>query len=294
MKKFLVGSAASAAGIGIAGAGAAAYVNRMVQGRATGDLEGFLGRNSSDPVSPVIFIGDSIVRGRASVDFVDKLRPEFPHLELVNGGVNGDMAYDARERLVNVISGDPVGVVVLIGTNDVRATLGDAQSNEVARRTQHHPEPPSLGFFSANLRGILEDLKTATHAAIAVCSLPPLGEDLDSDANRRINEYNVVIADLAQFVGVTYLGLHEALSSWLREHQTEAGRDYPGTWRVSASSLTQRFLVGRSFDQIAERNGFQLTPDGMHLNTEGAQLAADVIGTFLGSITPDTASAPEE
>ena len=293
MKKILVGSAASAAGLGLAGAGAAAYVNRMVQGRATGDLQGFLDRNSSDPVDPVVFLGDSIVRGRASVDFVDLLRPKFPNLELINGGENGDLSYDTRERLVHVVSTDPVGVVIMIGTNDARAMLME-NSNEVARRTQNHPQPPSLAFFSENLQRILDDLSTHTHAAIGVCSLPPLGEKIESEANLQIRQFNNVISDLTAHADATYIPVYEALLERLHTTEGLQGRDFQGSWRFSASSLTQHFLIGRSFDQIASRNGYALTPDGMHLNSTAAEIVAEAVEKFLATITPHSAAAPEE
>lgn len=293
MKKILVGSAASAAGLGLVGAGAAAYVNRMVQGRATGDLEGFIERNSSDPVDPVVFLGDSIVRGRASVDFVDLLRPQFPNLELVNGGVNGDMSYDLSERLDQAVETDPVGIVIMIGTNDARAILLE-HSNEIARRTQNHPQPPSLAFFSANLQRILDQLKTRTQAAIGVCSLPPLGEKVESEANLTIRQFNSVISDLSAHASASYIPVYESLIEQLVTTEGFQGKDFQGNWRFSASSLTQHFLIGRSFDQIATRNDYALTPDGMHLNTAGAHVVAETIGKFLTTITPRSAAAPEE
>ena len=119
---MLVGGAGIAAGLGLASAGAAAYVAKMVQGRATGDIDGFLDRKDAEPGDVVVCLGASIVRGRASVDFVEILRSRLPQLEFVNGGVNGDTADDILQRLDPVIACPPKAIVILIGTSDAPAT----------------------------------------------------------------------------------------------------------------------------------------------------------------------------
>ena len=114
VKKMLVGGAGVAAGLGLASAGAAAYVAKMVQGRATGDIDGFLDRKDSDIGDVVVCLGASIVRGRASVDFVEMLRARLPQLEFVNGGVNSDTADDILQRLDSVIACHPKAIVILV------------------------------------------------------------------------------------------------------------------------------------------------------------------------------------
>ncbi len=280
MKGILIGSAASAAGVTLAGAGAAAYVNRMVQGRATGDIEGFLDRADPDPGEVVVMLGDSLVRGRAGVDVVQLLRESSPTFTWVNGGVQGDTSFDLSERLVPVVGCHPNKIVILIGSNDVRVTL-DPETGETQRKLKELPERPSVELFSVYLERTITELQKHSHAQVAVCSLPPLGQDLESSTNQRIREFNEAIGSVVAETGATYLPVYERFSDVLITRDEAASHPYSGNWRVAARSLTAHYLVGRSFDQIAERAGLELSPDTMHFNTEAAQIVADLVEGFV-------------
>lgn len=280
MKGILIGSAASAAGVTLAGAGAAAYVNRMVQGRATGDIEGCLDRADPDPGEVVVLLGDSLIRGRAGVDVVQLLRDLQPGTTWVNGGTQGDTSFDLSERLVPVVGCRPNKVVIMIGTNDVRATL-DPSSGETRRKVKELPEAPSIELFATNLKRIVTDLQKHVGAHVALCSLPPLGQDLESTANELIRDFNAVIATVSDATTATYLPVYERFSEVLLARGVAATPPYSGNWRIAVRSLTAHYLVGSGFDQIAERNGLALSPDTVHFNTEAAEIVAGLIEGFV-------------
>ncbi|MFT6564056.1 MAG: lysophospholipase L1-like esterase [Actinomycetes bacterium] len=280
MKGILIGSAASAAGVTLAGAGAAAYVNRMVQGRVTGDIEGFIDRADPDPGDVVVLIGDSLIRGRAGVDVVELLRGTQPSMSWVNGGVQGDTSFDLSERLVPVLGCHPNKVIIMIGTNDVRTTL-DPTSGETRRKIKELPETPTVELFGVYLEQTVSELQRNTAAVVALCSLPPLGQDLTSATNERIREFNETIAAVARATGATYLPVYERFSDVLVARGVAATHPYSANWRIAARSLTTHYLVGRSFDQIAKRDGLQLSPDTVHFNTEAAEIVAGLIDTFV-------------
>ncbi|MBP7586229.1 MAG: hypothetical protein KBA61_19455, partial [Spirochaetes bacterium] len=49
-------------------------------------------------------------------------------------------------------------------------------------------------------------------------------------------------------------------------------------------ALVKRFLLGKSFDDISRDNGFSVLTDLLHLNSTGAETAADLVADFvLGS-----------
>lgn len=281
MKGILIGSAASAAGVTLAGAGAAAYVNRMVQGRVTGDIEGFIDRADPDPGDVVVLIGDSLIRGRAGVDVVELLRDtQTTNMSWVNGGVQGDTSFDLSERLLPVLGCRPNKVVIMIGTTDVRTTL-DPTSGEARRKLKELPEAPTAELFGLYLERIVSELQRNTAALVALCSLPPLGQDLTSSANERIREFNETIEDVAKTTGATYLPVYERFVDVLVARGVAATHPYSANWRIAARSLTTHYLVGRSFDQIAKRDGLQLSPDTVHFNTEAAEIVAGLIDTFV-------------
>jgi acyl-CoA thioesterase-1 len=280
VKGILIGSAASAAGVTLAGAGAAAYVNRMVQGRATGDIEGCLDRADPNPGEVVVLLGDSLIRGRAGVDVVQLLRELQPAITWVNGGTQGDTSFDLSERLVPVVGCRPNKVVIMIGTNDVRATL-DPTSGETRRKVKELPEAPSVELFGTYLGRIITELQKHADAEVALCSLPPLGQDLESTANELIREFNQVIEAVSGATGATYLPVYERFSALLVDRGVATTHPYSGNWRIAARSLTAHYLVGSGFDQIAERNDLELSPDTVHFNTEAAEIVATLIEGFV-------------
>lgn len=42
-------------------------------------------------------------------------------------------------------------------------------------------------------------------------------------------------------------------------------------------------ILGRSFDQIAQSNGWEFHIDGIHLNTRGGRILTEVVQQFLDS-----------
>ena len=70
----------------------------------------------SHDVGSVVFVGDSIVAGWKD------LAAAFPEHKVANRGLNGDRTVDVLNRLeTDVLSLRPVGVVLLIGTNDLNS-----------------------------------------------------------------------------------------------------------------------------------------------------------------------------
>lgn len=270
-------------GAGIVGAAVLVRAVRGVQAPATGDVASFLalpeGERTARPV--VACLGASIVRGRASVDFVRMLREDHLDMAFVNGGVNGRVAWELLRDMDEVMACDPAYAIILVGTNDVQASLSD-KDRAAARHSKGLPRDPSPEWFGECLGEIIDRLHgTGTH--VAVCSLPPLGQDLDSPVNDAVREFNAVIRDVAPAHDATYLPVHEAMAGVIVGAGAEAGPAYTGSWRPGLESLVGHFALGRSYDDIAERAGFMLSPDGVHLDTAGARIVANLASGFLRS-----------
>jgi lysophospholipase L1-like esterase len=270
-------------GAGLMGAAVLAKTVRDVQGPAAGDIDSFLSLPEEERTRrPVVAcIGASIVRGRASVDFVRMLRQQHLDLAFVNGGVNGRVAWELLQDMNRVVACDPAYAVILIGTNDVQATLSE-ENRDMTRRSKGLPQNPSPQWFGECLQAIVNRLHAAgTH--VAVCSLPPLGQDLDSSANDAVREFNAVIREVVDATGATYLPVHERMAEVIVATGRETGPAYTGSWRPGLGSLLGHFTLGRSYDDIAQRAGFLLSPDGVHLDTAGARIVANLADGFLRS-----------
>jgi hypothetical protein len=103
--------------------------------------------------------------------------------------VGGDLAYNALQRLPDVMASCPNKVLVLIGGNDDVMALVSSKAQTFFRVSKRLPRDPSPEWFSENLQVIVRRRRTETSATIGLCSLPPIGED-PASANRFQSELN--------------------------------------------------------------------------------------------------------
>ena len=117
---------------------------------------------------------------------------------------------------------------------------------------------------------------------MALLSIPPIGEEPESEAFRRTAEFSAIIKEVAREKGVVYLPLHEKLAERIREAGLRPKVLYDnGAEAPMYIALVKRFLMGKSFDDISRDNGFAVLTDLLHLNSAGAETAAELIGEFI-------------
>ena len=232
----------------------------------------------------VVCLGASMVRGQVSYNFVSLLDQRMAEdgFQFINAGVAGDQAYNVLMRLESVIKYQPDFVIILVGTNDVTATLNPTLAR-ISRLTRRFPHPPSAEFYKYNMLRIINMLKERTSAKIALVSLPVLGEDLESTPNQRIKDYNALLKEIADEKQVSYLPVYKRQEEYLREVQQGSGRPYKGGAMLSIKALARHYLLRQSFDEISRKHRFLLVTDGIHMNSRGATFIADEIESFLRS-----------
>ena len=232
----------------------------------------------------VVCLGASIVSGQVSYNFVNLLEQRLAEdgFQFIKAGSAGDQAYNVLMRLNSVIDYQPDFVIILVGTNDVTATLSPALAR-ISRLTRKFPHPPSAEFYKYNMLRIINMLKEKTSAKIALVSLPVLGEDLESTPNQRIKDYNALLKEIANNKQVSYLPVYERQEEYLREVQHDGGRPYENGSMLSIKALARHFLLRQSFDEISRKHHFALLTDGIHMNSRGAAFIADEIEAFLRS-----------
>jgi lysophospholipase L1-like esterase len=238
------------------------------------------------PPGTVACFGASLTAGTVSFNYLDLLeaRPALAGFRFVNHGVNGDLAWSGLQRLDPLIGEQPDAVPVLLGTNDVNATLSE-------RNLRHYqefyriPAVPTLEWYEENMRAIVARLQNETEARIALISLAVIGEDLEHEANLRVARYNAVQHRIATETGVAYLPLFERMVDYLHEHEADRAALPPRlVYRdglVNIANATALHAAGMSWDEISRRNGLLLTTDCLHLNSVGAGLVADLVEAWL-------------
>ena len=234
----------------------------------------------------VVCFGASLTAGTVSFNYLDLLgaRPSLAGFQFVNHGVNGDLAWNGLERLDRVITEKPDFVSILIGTNDVNATM--SERNRVRYRSFNHlPADPTLPWYEENLRAIVARLKQETSARLALLSLAIIGEDLEHGANRKIDLYNEVVARIATEEKLDYLPLHERMVAYLRDHEADRAQLPPRLeYRDGLTNVGNAVALhasGLSWDEVSRRNGLLLTTDCLHLNSVSAGMIADLIEGWL-------------
>lgn len=242
--------------------------------------------DASHPDAPrrplAVCAGDSITRGSVSSNYVDLLATRLPEWDFCNAGVNAELAYNLAQRLDDIAALDPDAVTVLVGTNDVYSTFG-LRASLGYMAAKRLPEQPSAQFYRENLTAIVRRLKRETRARIALFSLPPIGEDPGHYAYLRAEEYSRIVAEVAQAEGVGYLPLHERICAYIESlpcgrEKSLGFRDF-GRAQLRAGRM-QRYL-GKSLDEISAANRFHILVDGIHLNSHGAAIAAELAESFL-------------
>jgi lysophospholipase L1-like esterase len=245
------------------------------------------GNDKQRPV--LVLLGDSITHGRIGVNYADMVADQLEsrNLEIVNAGINSELAWNALQRLNEVIDCDPDIVTVLIGTNDANATM----SKDIMRgyiKSMKLPREPSSEWYRSSLTSIVEDLKIKTKAKIALLSIPTIGEDTNDPAFVRSSDYSLIVKEVAEETDSTYLPLHEEMIEYL--HKTHGSAKYPyEKYKIGIiKGIISRYLFRRSWDDIARGSGFTLHVDYLHLNTAGARMVADLISDFIRSTLPGT------
>ena len=231
----------------------------------------------------VVCVGDSITHGRVSHNYVDMTAGKLSDrgFIVVNAGVNSELAYNVLSRIDEIIRCKPDYVTILIGTNDANSSLSQ-ENTARAVKNMKLPRTPDRDWFAENLAGICRRLKAETTARIALLSIPPIGEALQSPPLAASIEYSAVIRDIARREGCAYLPLNEKMISYLEENHSPSPHSYSELQSLMYTGIFKRFIFGSSFDTIAEDNGFLLLTDFLHLNGRAAGMVAEMIIEFIG------------
>ncbi|MCG5217027.1 GDSL-type esterase/lipase family protein [Streptosporangium soli] len=211
----------------------------------------------------VVAAGASMTQGALGANWVAALRarPDFHGYEFVNAGINGSTTADLRQRVdTDIVACQPAAVTILIGTNDVRNGV-------------------PLEQYRANLHTIVDQIKARTTARIALLSLPPLGEDLNTEINHRLSAYNAAIQETATRAKIDYLPLHERVVEDLR--RTGGRTPYDFSFPLALAVAARHYLLGRSWDEIAQAGGRELLVDHVHLSDRGGKIVEDLVSQWL-------------
>lgn len=144
----------------------------------------------------IVFYGDSITAGYNVKEFFDEYH-------VVNSGINGNITQDLIDRIeTDLYDYNPSTVIILIGTNDIRANISDEEIID-------------------NIKDIINDIrKNRKNARIYIQSIYPINRDVDKEYwkdvnseynNKHIIKLNKLIKNLCKEENITYIDVYSKL-----------------------------------------------------------------------------------
>ncbi|AIO18397.1 GDSL-like Lipase/Acylhydrolase [Candidatus Izimaplasma bacterium HR1] len=225
----------------------------------------------------VAFLGDSITKGVPKVSYFEMLLQDLDSYELTNYGKGGDTVDSLLKRIKKIKHLEEYDLVfVFIGVNDVYSKIN--RKHEVMKALRRQYWSKDNVEFRALYYDLIKYLDTKCRKVVII---PPLlfGENLKSKWNEELKEYIEVIKDiLKEYPHIDYLDVYSAFVEYLKDKEVV---DYiPES--LFRTGMDAAVLVNNQLaDQESDERGLHLTLDGVHLNSKGAKLTADIIADYI-------------
>lgn len=235
----------------------------------------------------VVVLGDSLTHGTMSHNWLVDLQAELgENAALINMGTNGDVAWNALQKVGRVADCRPDIVAIFIGGNDVLATLSPTWHDHFIRN-KGVCEPLTADRYRHNLEQIIIRLQSQTTAQLLLCTLTLYGEDLNSAPNRKMAAYSQIVTETGEKFGLPVLPVDQILRTNLTMRQNGGAKIRPLTAdyhryrrRIKLCLIRYHFFI-QTWDRVSQANGFQLLTDGVHLNAQAADLIRQAFGRWL-------------
>jgi len=250
-------------------------------------MKSFYTEHNSSTITRIACFGDSLTKGNVSYNWVAKLAVKYKahNWEFKNFGVNGDLAFNALARIEKVLNYKAHIVFVLLGTNDINAHSNDAALKRYIKRNKL-PKVPDKAFYIACMESIITKIKAHTTSQIVLITIPTIGEKLQSDANKRVADYNKALKQLANKHKLTVLDLHEQMLLCLNKaHQKSTCTINPKNqlYKIGEAAF-KHYIFQQSWDTISRANGLLLTTDTIHFNQKSGEMLMSLIEDYLTTI----------
>lgn len=258
------------------------YVSKIISTLPVGRAEDYLNKQSQSNNKIVACIGDSLTHGNVGQSWVDYLRLEFKDTIFLNEGINANTSWQVLQRLEPILECKPDVIILMIGTNDALGSF-DVNSGLRYKRNNKLPEVPSFDKYKEYLPKIIERLSVSSK--VAICTLPPIGENKESKVNQHVNQFNDFIKIVAKEKNINLLQVSDSLWSDIDSRTYPSEIDYnpksiPLLRRIFGG-IFHHYLFKKSWNDIAESKGQWILFDQIHLNERGANIVFNLVKSFI-------------
>ena len=258
------------------------YVSKIISTLPVGRAEDYLNKQSQSNNKIVACIGDSLTHGNVGQSWVDYLRLEFKDTIFLNEGINANTSWQVLQRLEPILECKPDVIILMIGTNDALGSF-DVNSGLRYKRNNKLPEVPTFDKYKEYLPKIIERLSVSSK--VAICTLPPIGENKESKVNQHVNQFNDFIKIVAKEKNINLLQVSDSLWSDIDSRTYPSEIDYnpksiPLLRRIFGG-IFHHYLFKKSWNDIAEAKGQWILFDQIHLNERGANIVFNLVKSFI-------------
>ena len=261
------------------------YVSSIISSPPKGRSEELLLHNTPKAGRIVTCIGDSLTHGNIGDCWVENLRREYPKDTFLNEGINGDVVWQVQQRMKPILDCKPDIVLLMIGTNDAMASF-DNDSGKRYKRNNKLPEVPTFKSYQKLLPELIDSLSDISN--IALCTIPPIGENKDSAVNNHVKKYNEFIELTAKNKNTTLLPVSRLLWDDLSIRTYPSKSDYdPSSLPIIRriyGGIVHHYIFKRSWDDVAKSKGQWLLFDQIHLGERGAKIVFNIAKKYISSI----------
>lgn len=222
--------------------------------------------------------GDSITEGIPGVSYVKYLGKEF-----LNYGKGGDTTLGLYNRLKNFLNSQTVeNIIIEIGTNDILLPFLYNYSPEwqkTVKKIIASGRIPSKNIeeFEKNYKNLLELLVDKN---VLIINIPCIGEDLNNELNKKVDEYNKIIHKLCKDYPFKLVDFN----SWQKSQLKTNSNKYFISKKPFKMVLDSIFVRSPKISNIvSKKRNLVTTIDGVHLNDNSARKLAELIKEKISS-----------
>jgi lysophospholipase L1-like esterase len=229
-----------------------------------------------------IAFGDSLTQGNMSANWLDILEAKLANMQFFNAGMNADLTYTLLNRIDEITSCKPQIISLLVGSNDVMATLSAARMKryyELGKIT----EDAYFEGFESNYRKIIEILLSETDAKIMVISLPPITENFSFIGNQKADKYSETIKEIAKEYGLIYIPFREKLRENMPNNNGQLD-DFEDSINLLRKAAIKKNFLGQSWNEIAKSRQAKYLTDNIHLNEDAAEILSNLVAKEIENI----------
>ncbi len=227
--------------------------------------------------------GDSLTAGRIGIAYNRYL----PFKTLARG-IEGEIWHLTYNRLEQAASLSPLTVAVLqSGANDLliphmrKTNQLWAAAAKVSGRDRFTPLADDQQFLPLFAQSLQTLRTTYPQLSLIICSITPIGEQLDSELNRKRQQRNRQMHQIVEQIP-SYIWCDIA-KDWEKTIKQQTIQS-PYLLGTPASLEQDAMKIGgneQKAEALATQRGLCVTVDGVHPNTLGARLIASAITTAV-------------